>query len=97
MIVNDEIFDDLDERGLEYLSSKRRFEHLMPADAERIELFREGRYGAYAYDLEFGWRWVITRDGQEVQEGVALSRTGALSAVRHVLTFYRHIDRHETA
>lgn len=97
MLFQDELFDHLDVKTLETLSPRRRVVHEMPPHAVRVELFQEGRYAAYAYDLEFGWRWVITRDGEEIQEGSALSRESALRSSRHVLAFFTRIERHEAA
>jgi soluble methane monooxygenase-binding protein MmoD len=90
MFADHERFDHLDEAGMDFLSS-RRF-HTMPPEAERIELFQEGRYTAYAYDLDFGWRWVLARDGQDIQEGAALCQEAALRSARQVLAFFTRID-----
>lgn len=65
----------------------------LPEGAERVTLREQGRYVAYAYDLDFMWRWVITRDGEEVQDGPAISLDSARHSVEHVLAFFGQRDR----
>jgi len=65
----------------------------MPEGAERVTLHEEGRYVAYAYDLDFMWRWVIARDGEEVQDGPAISLNSARHSAMHVLAFFRQRDK----
>ncbi len=91
MFIDEALFENLDEDVAALLSE--RSVNAVPADAERIELFRDGRYAAYAHDLGFGWRWALTRDGHEIQEGPALSQRSALSSARRVLAFYVRFDR----
>lgn len=90
MFIDEAVFEHLDEEVAALLSE--RSVNAVPADAERIELFREGRYTAHAHDLGFGWRWALTRDGREIQEGAALSQASALSSARRVLAFYARLD-----
>jgi soluble methane monooxygenase-binding protein MmoD len=90
MPTNDALFDHLDLEGLEFLSA--RSANVVPDDAPRTELFQEGRYAAYAHDLGFAWRWAIARDGQEIQEGPALSLDSARLSARQVLAFFVKLD-----
>lgn len=95
MFLDDALFDDLDDTAAEFLSG--RSTNIVPSGTERIELFREGRYAAYAQDLGFGWRWAVTRDDLEIQEGSALSQQSANWSARHVLSFFLRIDHRHTA
>lgn len=97
MAINDTLFDHLDEAGMEFLSVRSSNRSAIPEDAERVELFQEGRYAAYAHDLGFGWRWAIVRDGAEVQEGPALSLESARHSARHVLAFFAKLDNPHAA
>lgn len=90
MFLDDALFEELDEKAAEFLSA--RSSHIVPSGTEKIELFREGRYTAYAQDLGFGWRWAVTRDELEIQEGSALSQQSANWSARHVLSFFLKID-----
>ena len=64
-----------------------------PEGAERVTLVEQGRYVAYAYDLDFMWRWVVTRDGEEVQDGPAISLESSRHCAKHVLAFYGQRDK----
>ena len=64
----------------------------MPEGTTRVTLLDAGRYVAYAYDLDFMWRWVITRDGEEVQDGPALSQESARECVTRVMAFFSRRD-----
>lgn len=64
----------------------------LPDGVERITLLEDGRYAAYAYDLDCMWRWVITRDGEEVQDGPGLSLESSRHAVHSVLAFFKRRD-----
>jgi len=90
VFIDEAIFEHLDEDVAALLCE--RSVNAVPADAERIELFHEGRYAAHAHDLGFGWRWALTRDGREIQEGAALSQASASSSARRVLAFYARIE-----
>ena len=65
----------------------------MPVDSDRVTLLEQGRYIAYAYDLDFMWRWVITRDGEEVQDGPAISLESSRHCVNHVMAFFSQRDK----
>ncbi len=65
----------------------------MPDGVERVTLLEGGRYVAYAYDLDFMWRWVIARDGEDVQDGPALSLESARHCVKHVMAFFSQRDQ----
>lgn len=60
----------------------------MPEGIQPVLLMQEGRYAAYAYDLDFMWRWVVTRDGEEVQDGPAISLESSRHSARHVMAFF---------
>lgn len=64
----------------------------LPDGAECVKLLEEGRYAAYAYDLGYMWRWVITRDGEEVQDGPALSLEASRQCATSVMAFFRQRD-----
>lgn len=84
------------EFGLDELFPRNVHENYpMPADVERVTLLEEGRYAAYAYDLDFMWRWVIVRDGEEVQDGPAVSLSSARHSALHVLAFFRQRDKNK--
>lgn len=65
----------------------------MPEGVERVTLLEEGRYAAFAYDLDYMWRWVVTRDGEEVQDGPALSLEASRHSAKHVMAFLGQRDR----
>lgn len=65
----------------------------IPEGVEPVLLWEEGRYSAYAYDLDFMWRWVVVRDGEEVQDGPAISVESARQCVKHVMAFFSQRDR----
>lgn len=65
----------------------------LPVVAERVTLLEQGRYAAYAYDLDFMWRWVVTRDGEEVQDGPAISLESSRQCARHVMAFFGQRDK----
>lgn len=65
----------------------------MPEGSEPVLLLEQGRYAAYAYDLDFMWRWVVTRDGEEVQDGPAISLESSRQCVGHVLAYFCQRDR----
>ncbi|WNV03797.1 soluble methane monooxygenase-binding protein MmoD [Candidatus Methylospira mobilis] len=78
---------------LEHLFQKNlRGALVMPEGLEPVPLIENGRYSAYAYDLDFMWRWVITRDGEEIQDGCAISLESSKQSVQHVLAFFGHVD-----
>jgi len=64
----------------------------LPEGVEPVVLWESGRYAAYAFDLDFMWRWVVTRDGEEVQDGPAISLESSRHCARHVLAFYNQRD-----
>ena len=92
MPVNNATFEYLSEEDLEFLSTRSSNAAAIPPDAERVELFNEGRYAAYAHDLGFGWRWALARDDQEIQEGPALSEGSARRSARQAMAFYSRLD-----
>lgn len=63
-----------------------------PEDTEPVLLIETGRYSAYGYDMDFMWRWVVTRDGEEVQDGPALSMESSLHSARSVIAFFMQRD-----
>lgn len=65
------------------------------ASVAAIEIFKEGRYRAFAEDLEFMWRWRIHRDGEFLQEGCSLSENSSREAVAHVMAFFARRDLSE--
>ena len=97
MPINDVMFDQLGEEDLEFLSARSSNASAIPPDAERVELFNEGRYAAYTHDLGFGWRWALVRDGQDIQEGPALSLESARRSARQAMAFYARLDRPSAA
>jgi len=91
MTINDH--SDSDEIDLEQLFQKNlRGAFMTPDGVAPVALVEQGRYSAYAYDLDFMWRWVITRDGEEVQDGCAISLESSKQSVQHVLAFFGHVD-----
>jgi methane monooxygenase component D len=60
-----------------------------------VEIFQDGRYRAFAEDLEFMWRWRIHRDGDFLQEGCSLSESSSREAVAHVMAFFARRDLSE--
>jgi soluble methane monooxygenase-binding protein MmoD len=93
MMMTTEDHSDTDMLDLEQLFQKNlRGALVMPEGLEPVPLIEKGRYSAYAYDLDFMWRWVITRDGEEIQDGCAISLESSKQSVRHVLAFFGHVD-----
>ena len=87
------IAEDGDDASDEFFPRNVHENYPTPEGAERVTLHAEGRYVAYAYDLDFMWRWVITRDGEEVQDGPAISLDSARHSAKHVLAFFGQRDR----
>jgi len=52
-----------------------------------FQILSEGRWTAYAEDMEFGWRWTIYRDEALIQEGCAVSYDSAVRSVNHTLKY----------
>lgn len=85
--------EDDDETSDDFFPRNVHENYPMPEGAERVTLLEEGRYAAYAYDLGFMFRWVITRDGKEVQDGPAISLNSARHNAKHVLAFFGQRDK----
>lgn len=85
-------FDHREENTLSPSLVERDREVPFAGLATRMEIYSEGRYRAFAQDLECMWRWEIHRDEEFVQEGCSLSESSSREAVSHVISFFRRCD-----
>jgi len=61
---------------------------------QQLLLRKANGYRAYAFDLDYLWRWEIRQgDGVMVQSGCSISLASAREAVDHVFAYYRTVGR----